>query len=264
MPSGSDFISNQVIKTIYAGDSGTGKTGSLVSLVQAGYKVRVLDLDAGVGTLINYVRRQCPDKLADGIGYMSPRDKYKTDQTGVVLDGPPTAFIQAMKCLDEWEDGTHPRDWGPEYVLAVDSTTRLGKSAYNWFNVLNPVVKDKRQIYNIAQRAFEDFLSNVTAESFNTNVILITHIAYNESETKGFPSAIGKALGPLIPTYFNNFILAEASGTGDKVKRVIRTRPTGIVTLKTENSEEVDDGLPIETGLATLFATLKGNVASQQ
>lgn len=256
MPSAADFIKNQVIKTVYAGDSSTGKTGSLVSLVEDGYKVHVIDLDAGIGTLISYARRRCPDKLAN-IDFVSPRDKYKTNVTGVVLDGPPRAFIDTMKFLDQWEDGSEPRNWGPDHVLVVDSTTRLGKAAYNWFDVLNPVVKDKRQIFNLAQRAMEDFLANITAAEFNTNVILITHLIYNESETKAYPSAIGKALGPLIPTFFNNFISAEAAGTGDKVKRVIRTRPTGIVTLKTENSEEVDDSLPLETGLATLFRKLK-------
>jgi hypothetical protein len=256
MPSGEDYVKNQLVKTIYAGDSSTGKTGSLVSLLEAGYKLRMIDLDAGIGTLVNYARRRCPDKLAN-LSYVSPRDKYKTSQMGVILDGPPRAFIESMKYLDSWEDGTNPAEWGSEYILIVDSTTRLGKAAYNWFDVLNPVVKDKRQIFNIAQRAMEDFLANITAAEFNTNVILITHVDYNETETKGFPSMIGKALGPKVPTYFNNFLLAESTGTGDNVRRVIRTRPTGIVTLKNERTEDIDDSLPLESGLATFFERLK-------
>ena len=35
------------IKLLYIGDSGSGKTGSLASLVKDGYKIRILDYDSG-------------------------------------------------------------------------------------------------------------------------------------------------------------------------------------------------------------------------
>ena len=51
MPKGSEHKSRKYVKLLYLGDSGTGKTGSLVSLVQAGYKLRVIDLDDGLDAL---------------------------------------------------------------------------------------------------------------------------------------------------------------------------------------------------------------------
>mgnify|MGYP001496439716 CR=1 FL=1 len=48
MTSLADHHASSLVKMLYIGDSGTGKTGSLVSLVDAGYKVHVLDMDNGL------------------------------------------------------------------------------------------------------------------------------------------------------------------------------------------------------------------------
>ena len=48
MPTLDTHQSSEFTKLLYLGDSGSGKTGSLVSLLKAGYKIKVLDLDNGV------------------------------------------------------------------------------------------------------------------------------------------------------------------------------------------------------------------------
>ena len=45
MPSLDQHQSNDFVKLLLIGDSKAGKTGSLISLVKAGYKLRILDLD---------------------------------------------------------------------------------------------------------------------------------------------------------------------------------------------------------------------------
>jgi hypothetical protein len=257
MPTLDERQETPFIKALYIGDSSTGKTGSLVSLVSAGYKLRIIDLDAGIGTLASFIKKQCPDKLKN-VSFISPRDKLKTSPSGIVLDGAPKAFIETMAALDKWEDGSEPKDWGDDTILVVDSLTALGKASYNWFERLNPGVKDKRQVYFAGQDAIEDFVINVTAEEFRTNVIIISHVTYNEAQTKGYTSALGKALGPKLPKYFNNLFLAESKGSGDNVKRIVRTVPTGIVDLKNEAPFSIPKELPLETGMATIFSTLKG------
>ena len=249
------------IKALYIGDSSTGKTGSLESLVAAGHKLRVIDLDAGIGILAGIISHKCP-ALLSAVDYESPRDKYKTSPMGIILDGPPKAFNTAMTLLDKWPDGTSPKDWGNETILVIDSLTALGRAAYAWFDKLNPSAKDKRQVYYTAQDAIEDFVVNVTAEEFKTNVLIISHVAYDENRIKGYTSAIGKALGPKLPKYFNNLFLAESKGSGDNVKRVVRTVPTGVIDLKNERPFDLPKELPLETGMATIFSTLKGQKAN--
>ena len=70
---------------------------------------------------------------------------------------------------------------------------------------------------------------------------------------KGFPTSIGSALNSTIPAYFENMALTHiASG-----KRIIQTTPTALVDLKNPAPFRMLPTLPVETGLATFFRTLK-------
>ena len=51
MPSLSAHQSNDYVKLLLCGDSGSGKSGALASLVGAGYKLRILDMDNGLDSL---------------------------------------------------------------------------------------------------------------------------------------------------------------------------------------------------------------------
>ena len=258
MPSLDQLDANsEFVRILYVGNSGAGKTGSLVSLVAAGYRIRMIDLDNGFGILKQYVLHECPDKIGN-VSVVSFRDKYKADSMGVKPESA-TAYINTMKALDKWpDDESNPAEWGPETVLVIDSLTQLGDASFAWQRKLNPAVNDPRQIYKLAQDSILAFLRNLTADSFRTNVIVCSHIRYNETETRGFANSIGKAIGPVIPSYFNNFICAELKGAGDNAKRVIRTSTNGILDLKSEKPFSLDKELPLSTGLATLFAQLKG------
>ena len=63
MPSLANHQSNQFTKLLLIGDAKSGKTGSLVSLVKAGYKLRILDFDNLLDILKFKVMEECPDKL---------------------------------------------------------------------------------------------------------------------------------------------------------------------------------------------------------
>lgn len=256
----SEHKGSKVVKLLNVGDSGAGKTASLTALVEAGYKLRILDLDNGLDILKALVERQCPGKI-DNIDYETRRDPYKAGPLGPTVAGVPKAFIQSMGLMTEWSDKTKPSDWGPDYVLVIDSFTGLGKAAFEWAKSIAPAVKDPRQWFFSAQQALENVLSLATSESFNTNLIIMAHIQYQESHdgtTRGYANAIGKALGPLIPAYFNNMILTRSEGSGKSVRRTISTVPTSMIDLKNSAPFKVDQVLPQETGLKTLFEQLKG------
>lgn len=259
MPSLVSHHVSKLVKLLYIGDSGTGKTGSLTSLVAAGYKVHVLDLDNGVDILAHFVRKQCPDKLGN-IDYVTHRDKYKITAAGAMLSGAPKAFVGACTTLDKWEDGTVPAQWGPEHVLVIDSLSALGKAAFEWAKGMNPTSKDPRQWYAQGQKGVEDVIANLTSEDMNTNVIVTSHVQIVElpdGSMKGYANALGKAMGPVLPRYFNNLVQSERVGSGPTAKRVIRTVPSGLVDLKTAAPFKFDKDYPLETGLATVFSKLK-------
>jgi len=190
------------------------------------------------------------------VQYETCRDKYKSSGLGPIVDGPPKAFAQALGLLDKWTDGTVPSTWGPEYVFVLDSLTFFSDAAFEWARGMNPSAKDPRQWYYSAQDAVEGTLSMLTSKNFGTNVIVISHVSWvdrPDGTMKGYPSSVGKALGPTIPSYFDNMLQCENIAG----KRSIRVLPTALVDLKTPAAAKFAGPLSLETGLADFFKTLR-------
>lgn len=254
MPTLDQHQSGSYTKLLYIGDSGTGKTGSLVSLLQAGYTFRVLDMDNGLDSLVYYAKELCPDKLKN-VEFVTLRDRYKSTKTGPRVDGTPEAFVKSMDILTEWS-----KIEDPNCIFVLDSGSAWGRAAYAWADGLNPTAKDKRQVFFAAQQAIESAVALLSGDDFKMNVIFISHVNYKElSEgiNKGYVNLIGSALGPVIARYFNTLILAETQGSGANVKRKIKTLPTGVIDLKVP-TPKIEATLPLETGMATIFKTLRG------
>ena len=269
MPTLSSHQSDQITKMLLVGDSGTGKTGSLISLVKQGYRLRIMDMDNGLDILRNLVARECPDKMGN-IEYETIRDKTVMSVIGPVIQGQPVAFTRAIGLLDKWSDGTRPADWGPEYVFVIDSLTHLSNAAMAWAAAFKvPTGKggqqDGRAIYGEAQKAIEAVLAALTGEAFKSNVIVTAHITYQQMSDgllKGFPTSAGTALGPKIPTYFNSIALCER--VHGALKPQLRTAPTALLDLKNPASFDMQAVLPVDTGLADFFRTVRGPVAPTQ
>jgi hypothetical protein len=97
----------------------------------------------------------------------------------------------------------------------------------------------------------------LTAGSFNTNVVVISHVHWQnrpDGSMKGYPSTVGSALGPTIPAYFENMAHTHIVNG----KRIIQTTPTALIDLKNPAAFKMLPSLPVETGLADFFKTLKG------
>lgn len=250
----------QFVKLLYMGNSSVGKTGSLVSLVKAGYQLRILDMDNGLDVLKAYIEQECPDKI-DAVDYESRRDTYKATPLGAVVQGVPKAYIDSLKLMTQWSDTTAPSEWGANHIFIIDSLTGLARAAYEWARAMSPGAKEPRTWFYTAQQACENVLSLLTNDKFHANVIVIAHVDFREQQDgtlKGFAKSIGKALGDTIPTYFNNVVLARSSGSGTAVRREIATVSTPMVDLKSSAPFKLDPSLPLGTGLATIFEKLKG------
>lgn len=246
------------------GDSKSGKTGALASLVLEGYKLRVLDFDNGLDALAAVLRGADPQKL-ENVEFRTLRDKYKSTPLGTVVDGNATAFIEGLRMLDRWKYGDLdlgvPAEWGKDTILVLDSLTFMSDAAWNFREPLVPKSKDGkydvRAVYKDAQDAISQVLALLTSESFRTNVIVISHVRYIDNPDgtkKGYPTSVGSALSPEIPRYFNSVALTL---TGPGGKRQIQTAATAMIDLANPASFKMLPTLPIETGLATFFKTLR-------
>lgn len=258
MPSLSAHQSNDFVKLLLTGDSGSGKSGALASLVSAGYHLRILDMDNGLDSLKSYVMKDAP-AAADNVDFVTFRDHYETTTTGIKVKKP-RAFVDAMKMLDAWRyddvDLGKPADFGPDCIVVLDSLSFFSDAAFNWAESMNPSAKDPRQWFYSAQQAVESALALLTSGSFRTNVIVSAHVRYSTSDdgrNKGYPNAIGSALGPTIPRYFNHWAQCENKAG----KRTIRTAATAMFDLKNTKPFEMKQDYDISTGLADFFAVLR-------
>lgn len=261
MPKLTDHQSDAYTKCLIMGDSGSGKTGGLASLVGAGYKLGILDFDNGLESLKNYIRKNHPAMLGN-VEYRTLQDDRKATAEGFVLKGKAHAFIDAIKMLEHWKyddvDLGNPADWGPEWIFVIDSLTFMADAAFDWRHQLVAGGKfDMRAVYGDAQNAIESVLGGLKSDNFKTNVIVISHVRYLEREDglrKGYPTAVGSAISPIIPRYFNSVALCETKAGG---KRTIQTAATTQIDLKNPRPFEMQPSYPLETGLAQFFGVLR-------
>lgn len=258
MPSLAQHQSNEFTKLLLTGDSGSGKSGALASLVAAGYHLRILDMDNGLDPLKTFVQHDCPTMI-ENVEYRTLRDNYKTTAAGPRVDKP-KAFVDAMKMLDHWRyddtDLGKPSDWGPDCICVLDSLSFFSDAAFDWAESMNPSAKDPRQWFYSAQQAVESALALLTSGSFRTNVIVTAHVRYStgdDGRNKGYPNAIGSALGPTIPRYFNHWAQCENKAG----KRTIQTAATAMFDLKNTKPFEMAKTYDLSTGLADFFAVLR-------
>lgn len=269
MPALSNHHSSSVVKALMIGHSGTGKTGSLVSLVEAGYDVRIIDCDNGIDILRNLLLRKDP-KLLERVIYETITDSYK-NLNGRLVPKSAKAWTKVAKLLDHWkmdEEGNKydlgpVTTWTDKTVLVIDSLTMLGTQAMNYTLSLAGRLGQHPQLqdWGTAQGFQEGLLAALYDDEVKCNVIVMAHITFIEQEgqgsTKGFPSALGKALPPKVGRYFNNMLQVTVEGQGASARRKIITNPNMGIDLKTSNPGGVKPSYSIETGLAEFFKDVR-------
>jgi len=257
MPTLDQLEAKGKVAILSVGESGAGKTGSLASLIDAGYNLRILDFDRGLTSLAGFVKDKAKLK---NVSFKTFEDKMKPGQKGLMLSGA-TAFAGAMKALDNWEDGDlklgNVSDWTTNDILVVDSLTFMGKAALNAILFMNGYLDKPPEIqhWGMAMDNVERVLARLTSSEVPCHLIVNTHIDLREAQgggvTRAYPSALGAKLSPKVGAYFDNLIAFRSSQTGT---REIRTKAEGLLVCKT--ARPVPDTLPIVTGMADLFKAL--------
>ena len=258
-----------IVKAILAGESGNGKTGALISLIEADYNLRILDLDDGLDFLRSLILERCPERIQQ-VNYHTIKQEMRILGSKLTVKGMPTVFNNAMKALNNWDEEagiSHLYTWGPKDILVIDSLTFLAQAAFLLSKGLNgrlgTPVTDRRD-YGNAGITLEDFFNFICAEQVKCNIIGITHISHHEMEDPNgkmqlvgtYPALIGKKIETKLGTYFNSILCVHRKGTGTNEKRIILTKNHKLLKLKGA-STTVPAELPIETGLADFFKLVR-------
>src|SRR3546814_13304304 len=99
--------SSAYTKMVYIGDSSTGKTGSLVSLLLAGYNLRILDMDNGLDSLVAFGREAGAD--LSKVEYETIRDQYRSTKAGPMARGKTQAIKEALAKRTARETNDEPK-----------------------------------------------------------------------------------------------------------------------------------------------------------
>lgn len=262
MPTLDQHPSSSVVRLLNIGESGTGKTGALASLAKAGYRLWILDYDNGLDVLVNLLRND-PASLKR-ITYKFLRDPIVMTNGVPKLRPPMSAWKDAGKTLNEWG----AESWGPEDVLVIDTLTTASQAAFNEALALAGRLNQRPQQNDYGWMADSVllFIGGVTdADNCNYNVIVNTHVRYlsgdEEAQTfmQGLPNAKGQQIPKDIGKFFNSIVHTKIKGSGPAAKRVISTKPAGVVQVKTSAPTTAKDEYPIESGLADLFKDILGH-----
>lgn len=276
---------NMPVRVLIQGRPKTGKTGALVALVEAGFKLRMLDFDANPEPLLTFASDEALDKRVD---IVQLEDKMWDSSDGVVPMGKPEAFSQALGLLKHWKyknsDGTEvdlgkPSEWGPDTILAVDSLTSLGAAAKNRAMVmLNKTRKNSNwRVWDFAQQDIRNTVKLMASAKTRYHLVILSHPKMIGPEmpeegdsdlekalktraaavvpTRLYPDTPGKALSPTIGAEVPIILKSEIQEYHGKMRRMFDASPT----------TDTDSGAPVkgmtwpqpaETALLELFKAL--------
>ena len=219
-------------KILLIGDSGTGKTHSLASLIPAGITPFVIATEQNflqvakeyLGTKMHYKYiSPKPNHGLDEIIDMTTKinqlsyenlckvvDPFKQAHRKI-LDVLTTCNKFVCDCCNK--DWGSVMDWGTDRALCVDSLSGLSDMAFALVVGNKPVraLPD----YGVAQNALRMFLDPMTTQT-KCMFILISHIDREKDEITGGTTitarTIGQKLGPDLPRMFSDVIRARREG----------------------------------------------------
>jgi hypothetical protein len=269
MPSLEMHSSSKITKMLLIGDSGSGKTGSFASLADAGYNLRIIDLDNGIDILRHML--------------MDPKTPYSKDAHknvkfvtiterpgninavgGMAVPKSATVWNRIAQTLTHWKVGDEDlgpiATWGPKDILILDSMTLIGAAAFNFAAVQNLGNKnqDGRINYFHAQNYLEYLIQNLYGDDIKCNVIITSHISFigdDDNTMHGYPTTVGRALSSKVGRYFNTILMIKSERDGS---RRIYTIPTSRVELKNTAPLKVKPYYDIKFGLAEYFRDAQG------
>jgi hypothetical protein len=240
-----------------AADSGSGKTGALASLVDAGFHLRILDFDNGLSVLKGHVKNRANLKNVRYVDKLQDEIKLVAGRIGFARA---PAFQRAMDALDKgtaeyWGEDLGPvESWTPKDILVLDSLTMCGRASLQMVMVANAAGLKNPEIqhYGTAMENVEKLVMSLMASTTPCHVIINTHITSVEGDARLYPDALGSKLPPKIGKYMDNIVGLRLAGG----QRKFLTQKDGLLALKT--AVPMAENLPIDTGWVHIFEAITG------
>lgn len=288
MANGAALKGKTPFRGFITGYPGGGKTGCIASLLNAGYKVRMINMDGNIQSLVDY----CDEKALDNLDIVVVQDKMRNGDKYFETVGLPTAFNEAVKLASHWKytdpdtgelvDLGRPADWGSDTVLVLDNNSDMGEAA------LRRAIKMSNKTpgsmtsatWGMAVADQTAFLKLLAASSNKYHLLVLAHLRMISPEdfikqgddaavvekkleaiqnsmipTRLYPVAITKDLSTKIHKELPTMILCEQKEKLGKMGRYIRTVGGPELDLKIP-SPNVKAEYPLETGLATIFEAM--------
>lgn len=278
-----DKMKGGPVRMLLTGYPGSGKTGALASLVNAGYKLRIIDFDGNPESLIQYADA---DKLAN-VDIVSLEDKIGDAGDHIGVKGVPTAFIKGLKLLDSWKykDGDEEIDlgkssqWGTDTIVVLDGLTGLGTASMaRAMAMLNKSPSKMSQpTWGLAINEQEAFIKRLMAADNPHHTIVISHLKIvgpkteqaGDSDlmkevkqaqgeiipTRLYPSALGWQLPQNIAQHFPVVVNIRVAYKGKSAVRRFDTYAREEMDIKMPTKVDLGD-LQVEDGLARIFVAL--------
>jgi len=203
-------------KILLIGKSGAGKTGSLASLVAAGYNLRIIDTDKGVRTIrslitddehypyarlisakgidINKAVRYVPIDTSMKLRNIQRKVNDRIFSENLLAPTDAKAWLRVLEYLDKWQDDDltlgHVGTWGLDDILVIDSFSTLAKCAYYFSQSLNNRLGARDQGFDYqrdvgeAQAQLTRLLELLYDSNIGCHIIVISHITWVD-ESKG-------------------------------------------------------------------------------
>lgn len=179
--------------------------------------------------------------------------------------------------IDNGKDFGKITDWDPETILDFDTLSTLAELAHYWNQDMNgrlgALEDDHGRDAGAAQELIRRLMLHLTSPSVKCNVMVTTHITWTDTtrgapqspetllraekavDARGFPSVIGRALGPVLGKRWNDQFVVSRTGNGRNAERRIYSVPVNNTDAK--HSAYVEESYPLDTGLAEIFAALR-------
>lgn len=249
------------IKALNIGQSKSGKTGALASLLLVGYNIYMLDFDNN-SEVLDTLLRDNPEALSR-LHRVTLRDAIIPIRGVPKVKSPPTAYKGAGKALEEWQADTLDED----SILVIDTLTSMSDAAFNEALMMSGRLNQRPQLqdYGWLADSVMLFMDMLTGDAFHCHIIVNTHVKWFAADedlqvqARGLPNARGQQIASTVSRYFSSVLLTRTIGSGPATKRVISTQPQGVVEVAAPPIASVKASYPVEGGLAPLFEDILGH-----
>jgi len=220
------------IKVLLIGGSGTGKTHSIRTLIDAGitpmcillepHSTRVLGDTSPEKLHWNYLNPGMGDldsltKIVSQIATMTYEQLTKVQDVSRSINNTFGAILQQLmnfECQRTGKKFGNIGTWGTDKALVMDSLSGLVVASKTIAIGNKPTMSPSD--YNTVQKPIEALL-NQLCFGYQCHFVLTAHaereIDPNFGGSKLMPSVPGKALAPVLPRFFSDVVLAKRTGT---------------------------------------------------